>query len=93
MPEPRNSPDRPARDGGTGLSLKWRKRLAILLLLVGLPVYVVVAMNIMVLFDRPHPLLELLIYLVLGIAWALPFRSLFRGVAAKPAGEDEAPRS
>lgn len=73
------------------LSQKARKRLAILVLLVGLPVYIVVAMNVIVLFDRPHPLLELLVYVVLGIIWALPLRSLFRGVAAKTPDTDETP--
>ena len=70
------------------LSQKARKRLAILVLLVGLPVYIVVAVNVVELFDRPHPALELLVYVVLGIVWALPFRWLFRGVAAKTDAQD-----
>jgi hypothetical protein len=32
------------------------------------------------LFDRPPLLVELLIFVVLGIVWALPLRSLFRGI-------------
>ena len=62
------------------LSHKARKRLAILVLLVGLPVYIIVAMNVVVLFDRPNVLVELLIYVVLGVVWALPLRALFRGI-------------
>lgn len=79
-----------------GMSLTLRKRLAILLLLVGLPVYIVVAVNVVELFDRPHPALELLVFVVLGIVWAFPFRTLFRGVAAAPpadaATRDTGPR-
>jgi hypothetical protein len=37
-------------------------------------------MYLISLFDRPPFLLELLIYIALGILWALPFRKLFRGV-------------
>jgi hypothetical protein len=82
MPPRQHEPPAPAR---TGLSLKMRKRLSILLLLVGLPVYIVLAVHLVERFERPHPLLELLVYVVLGIVWALPFRALFRGVAAKQA--------
>jgi hypothetical protein len=78
------------------LSATARKRLAILVLLVGLPVYIVVAMNVVILFERPHFLVELAVYVVLGVVWALPLRWLFLGVAAKTAsegeGEGEAPR-
>jgi hypothetical protein len=66
------------------LSRKTRKRLALLLLLVWLPTYVVVAVTVMGFFDRPHILVEIAIYLTLGVIWALPFRSVFRGVAAAP---------
>ncbi|MCH1562392.1 MAG: DUF2842 domain-containing protein [Rhodobacteraceae bacterium] len=31
-------------------------------------------------FDRQNFLVELLIYLLSGIVWALPLRSVFRGV-------------
>ena len=62
------------------LSYKARKRWAIAFLLIGLPVYIVLAMNLVVLFDRPHFLVELLVYLVLGVLWALPLKTLFRGI-------------
>ncbi len=62
------------------LTYKTRRRLSALILLVGLPVYIVVAVSIVNLFDRPPILLELLIYLVLGVLWALPFKYIFRGV-------------
>ncbi len=64
------------------MALSWRMRrsLALLILVVGLPVYIIVAVNIVALFDRPGVLVELAVYLILGIAWALPFRFVFRGV-------------
>ena len=73
---------------GGGLSYRTRRRLAILILVVGLPVYIVVAVNVVELFDRPGILVELLIYIVLGIIWALPLKAIFKGVG-QPDPEDD----
>jgi hypothetical protein len=62
------------------LSYKTRKRLALLVLFVGLPLYVVVAVTVVGWFDRPPIWAELLLYVVLGVIWALPLRALFLGV-------------
>ncbi len=62
------------------LSLKARKRLSLLVLLVALPAYIVVAISLVALFDRPPILLELAIYIGLGVVWTLPLKALFRGV-------------
>lgn len=62
------------------LSYKTRRRLSLLILVVGLPLYIVVAVNVVGLFDRPSIWLELLIYVGLGILWALPFKAVFKGV-------------
>ena len=62
------------------LSYKARKRWALVVLLVGLPAYIVAALVLLGLFERPSTLVELAIYIVLGVLWALPFRFLFRGV-------------
>lgn len=62
------------------LSHKARKRWALVVLLVGLPLYIVIAVNVVGMFDRPSFLLELAIYVALGVVWALPFRWLFLGV-------------
>lgn len=61
-----------------------RKQLSLLILLVGLPVYIVVAVTIVSLLDRPPVWLEFLIYVALGIVWALPFKRVFRGVGQPP---------
>ncbi|MDE0306708.1 MAG: DUF2842 domain-containing protein [Albidovulum sp.] len=63
------------------LSLRARRRWTIFLLCVLGPIYVVVAVNIVDMFERPHFLVELIIYATLGIVWILPFRSVFRGVS------------
>jgi hypothetical protein len=62
------------------LSYKARRRWALVILLVGLPLYVVAAVNLVDLFDRPSFLVELVVYVALGIVWALPFRFIFRGI-------------
>jgi len=62
------------------MSYKLKRRLSLLILIVGLPLYVIVIVNLISSFDRPNFLVELLIYLLSGIVWALPLRSIFRGV-------------
>ena len=62
------------------LSYKARRRWALAILLVGLPLYVVAAVTLVGLIERPSVLVELAIYVVLGFLWALPFRFIFRGI-------------
>lgn len=62
------------------LSYKARRRWSLVILLIGLPLYVVVAVGVIGLFNRPPIWLELLIYVSLGVLWALPFKFIFRGV-------------
>jgi hypothetical protein len=70
------------------LTHKTRRRLSLFLLLVWLPLFIVVAVNVVEMFERPPILVELGIYVVLGILWALPFRFVFLGVG-REAPEDE----
>ena len=65
------------------LSWKARRRWSLLILLVGLPAYIVVAVTLVDWLDRPPFAVELLVYVVLGIVWALPFRAVVRGVGQK----------
>lgn len=62
------------------LSYKARRRWSLVLLLIGLPAYIVVAVTIMNQLDRPPVWLEFVIYVLLGFLWALPFRFVFRGI-------------
>jgi hypothetical protein len=62
------------------LSYKARKRWSLVILLVGLPAYIVVAVNVVDLIDRPPFWVELAIYLGLGMLWAIPFKFVFKGI-------------
>ncbi|ETX30036.1 hypothetical protein RISW2_17720 [Roseivivax isoporae LMG 25204] len=67
---------------------KTRRRLALLVLVVGLPLYIVIASSVVTMFERPPILVELLIYVVLGVLWALPLRFVFKGVGREPPPDD-----
>ncbi|MCB4379024.1 DUF2842 domain-containing protein [uncultured Tateyamaria sp.] len=62
------------------LRYKTRKWLALLILIVALPLYIVAAVSIVGLFDRPPILVELLIYVGLGVIWAFPLKFVFKGI-------------
>ncbi|MTH64957.1 DUF2842 domain-containing protein [Paracoccus shanxieyensis] len=66
------------------MDLRARKRWSLVILLIGLPLYIVVAVTAMnwldARFGRQPILVELLVYAGLGILWALPFRRVFRGI-------------
>ena len=62
------------------LGYKARRRWSLVILLIGLPLYVVVAVNVIELFDRPPFWVELAVYVILGFLWAMPFKFVFKGV-------------
>ena len=66
------------------LSYKARRRLSLVILLVGLPMYVVAAVSVVnwadARFGRLPIWAEFLVYVALGVVWAMPFRAVFRGV-------------
>ncbi|NDH25950.1 MAG: DUF2842 domain-containing protein [Rhodobacteraceae bacterium] len=70
------------------LSYKARRRWSLVILLIGLPVYIVASISILSLFERPSILLELFIYIALGILWALPFKYVFRSVGQNDPDQD-----
>lgn len=74
------------------LSHKARRRWSLVILLIGLPLYVVVAVTLVnwlgVKFGRPPILVELAVYVSLGIVWALPFKYVFRGVGQADPDQD-----
>jgi len=76
------------------LSYATRRRLSLLILLVGLPLYIVVAVTLAGwlnnLWGRLPILVEVGLYVGLGFLWVLPFRFVFRGVGkADPDNEKE----
>jgi len=62
------------------MTYRTRRILSLLILVVGLPLYVVVAVTVVGWIERPPIALEVAIYVGLGFLWALPFRSVFRGI-------------
>jgi branched-subunit amino acid transport protein len=62
------------------LSYKARRRVALLVLVVGLPVYIAVCLKLVSLFERPSLVVELAIYIGMGILWAIPLKSVFMGI-------------
>jgi len=74
--------------GKSKLNHKARRRWALVILLVGLPVYIVAVVTVLNWLGQPPFLVELLVYAALGIAWILPFRSLFRGIGQPDPDQD-----
>ena len=59
---------------------KLKRVFALLVLLLWLPMYIVLVLNVLAYFERPNFLIELLVYVVAGVFWAWPFKSLFKGI-------------
>ena len=62
------------------MSYKTRRRLSLLILLVGMPIYVVAAVTLLNWLDRLPLWAEVPVYIVVGVAWVLPFRFVFTGI-------------
>lgn len=62
------------------MTYKTRRRMALFVLLVGLPVYIVLAISVVGWMDRPSFLAELAVYIGLGFVWIVPMRAVFLGV-------------
>lgn len=75
------------------LPYKTRRKLSLLILLVALPLYIVVAVNLTDWLRAQFEigfLVELLVFIVLGIIWIVPLKSVFLGVGqADPGSQDE----
>jgi len=71
------------------LSYKARKRWALVILLLALPAYILAALWLTTLFPRPSFVLELLLYIGLGVIWIFPLKAVFKGVGqADPDADD-----
>ncbi|MDM8166553.1 DUF2842 domain-containing protein [Roseovarius sp.] len=75
------------------LSYKARRRWSLVVLLIGLPIYIVVAVNftdwLRARYEGLPVLVELLVFVVLGFLWMLPLRSVFLGVGKADPDEEE----
>jgi len=70
------------------LSYNARRRLSLVILLLGLPLYIIVAVNVIAMFDRPSILVEVFVYVALGVLWAFPFKYVFRGIGQADPDQD-----
>tara|TARA_R110002094_G_scaffold112534_1_gene109093 strand:- start:262 stop:483 length:222 start_codon:yes stop_codon:yes gene_type:complete len=71
------------------LGYKARRRWALIILLVGLPLYIIAAVWVVALFDRPSVLVEILVYVSLGVIWAIPFKFIFKGIGQQDPDDRE----
>ncbi|MCK0119299.1 MAG: DUF2842 domain-containing protein [Yoonia sp.] len=67
------------------LSYKARKRWALFVLIFGIPLYIVMAVTIMNWLypdplNRPSVLVEVGVYIGLGVLWAFPLKAIFKGI-------------
>lgn len=62
------------------LTYKQKRRWSLVLLLIGMPIYILLAVLIMSQAGRFPLAIEFLIYVALGIGWVLPFKSVFLGI-------------
>lgn len=66
------------------MDLKSRKRWSLLILLVGLPLYIVAAVTAVnwldARFGRQPFWVELIVYVALGVLWVVPFKRIFTGI-------------
>ncbi|MGJ8547014.1 MAG: DUF2842 domain-containing protein [Sulfitobacter sp.] len=62
------------------LSYKSRRRWSLFVLLVGVPVYIIAALNVAIWIGEMPMLVELLIYVLMGVVPAFLLRSIFKGV-------------
>jgi hypothetical protein len=79
------------------LSYKARRRLSLVVLLVVMPLYIIIAAAIMsragywfIDLGWFGKILQFFIYVILGVAWIFPFKSVFMGVGqADPDADNE----
>ncbi len=62
------------------MTYKQKRRRALFLLLVFMPIYILVAVAIMSVADRAPLVIEFFIYATLGIGWVFPFKKVFLGI-------------
>lgn len=77
------------------LSYKARRRWSLVVLLIGLPIYIVVAVSftdwLRARYDGLNPLIELAVFVGLGLVWIAPLRPIFKGVGQADPDRDKTP--
>lgn len=62
------------------MTYKARRRWSLFILVIGLPVYIVLAVTVMSHTTEWPRGLQLVIYVFLGLAWAFPLKFIFKGI-------------
>ena len=72
------------------LSYKARRRWSLIILVIGLPLYAGLAVNLIAILPALPKVLELIMYVFLGIAWIIPLKYVFQGIGqADPDADDD----
>ena len=69
------------------MNYKTKRKLSLLILLVGLPLYAASVVTVMALFVNLPNFLELFMYVFFGIIWVFPLKFVFRGVGQSDPNE------
>lgn len=72
------------------LSYKARRRWSLVILLIGLPIYIVVAISVIAALPDLPGWATFLVYVFVGFAWMLPLRFVFVGIGQ---ADPDAPRN
>lgn len=62
------------------LSYKARRRWALVILLIGLPAYIVAAVSLIAWLPELPRWATLIVYVTVGIVWVLPLKFVFHGI-------------
>ena len=72
------------------LSYKARRRWSLIILVIGLPLYAGLVVNLIAILPVLPKVLELIMYVFLGIAWIVPLKYVFQGIGqADPDADDD----
>ncbi len=73
------------------MTYKARKRLALFILVVALPIYIIIAVTIMSQAFRFPKVIEFSVYVILGIGWVFPLKWVFKGIGQVDPDEQNQP--
>ena len=62
------------------LSYKARRRWSLVILVIGLPLYAGLAVNLVAILPELPKAIEFIMYVFLGIAWVVPLKFVFQGI-------------
>ena len=71
------------------LSYKARRRWSLIILVIGLPVYAMVAVSLVAKLPTLPKVLEFIMYVALGIGWVFPLKFVFQGIGQADPDTDD----